>query len=232
MKKLITTAALLLVVTTTAAVSAETLRLSLGGSDAAVTDTGYDYLSDDNFLSMAQLGVDFSPVKGFWVGLEYDWAVKSSSAFPALDTTLDVDGLLVNARYEYDVLSFFSPYVQVGGGFYHFELDAEFGSETREDDAYAGTFIGLIGAEFHVPTSFMRRLFGINKRGWARDLTFGFMIEGGYRLVTNATFDNLVRPEPDKEPEPEDRPIETAPLSFGDVDLSGVIMRSALVVRF
>ena len=212
--------------------SAETLRFELGGSDAAVTDTGFDYLSDDNFLTLGQLGADFSFVPGFWVGLEYDYGRKKDTAFPGLDTTLDVDGLLINARYEYDVLSFLRPYVQVGGGFYHLELDANFSGEKREDDAFSAAFLGLVGVEFMVPHELVRRMFGISKRSWAGDFTFGFMLEGGYRYVSGATFDELVRPEPDKKPDPEDLPLDTAAINLGDVDFSGVVMRSALVVRF
>ena len=215
-----------------ATAGAESLKFTLGGSDSAVTDTGYDYLDDDNFLTMGQLGADFTFVPGFWVGVEYDWGVRRDNTFGRLDTTLDIDGLLVNARYEYDVASFFSPYVQAGGGFYHLQLGANFGDERREDDAFAGVFHGLVGVEFHVPKKIVRRIFGISKRSTMGDFTFGFMLEGGYRVVTESSFNDLIRPEPDKKPEPEDRPLETEPVRFGDLDLSGVVMRSALVVRF
>jgi hypothetical protein len=212
--------------------SAEHLKFTLGGSDSAVTDTGYDHLSDSNFFSMGQLGADFSFVEGFWVGLEYNWGIKRDTAYEGLDTTLDVDGLLINARYEYDVASFVAPYVQVGGGFYHMELDANINGETREADDFAGTFLGLVGFELHVPTKIVRRVFGISKRSTMGDLTFGLTLEGGYRVVSNASFNKLVRPEPDKKPDPEDLPLDTTAAQFGDIDFSGVVMRSALVVRF
>jgi hypothetical protein len=57
-------------------------------------------------------------------------------------------------------------------------------------------------------------------------------LEGGYRASLDAEFDNLALPEPEKEPDPEDRDIPTDSLSFGTLNLSGALMRANLYVRF
>ena len=231
MKTLATTIVLSLVTLTLASsAQAEFIRLSLGGSESAVTDNGYDYLSEDNFLSVGQLGVDVEVLPGLWAGLEYNGATIEDTPFPGLQTSLDIDGLLAHARYEYSVASFLSAHVQAGGGFYHLALGATIGAEDRQDTRYVGTALALAGIEFHVPRGIIRRFFGTSRRDKKGDLTFGFTLEGGYRLVTTADFDSLSRAEPDKEPE--DRPIDTTDINFGRLDLSGVVLRSALVVRF
>jgi hypothetical protein len=211
---------------------AQELRLHLGGSDAAVTDDAYDYLGEGTFLSLSQLGAEIAPLEGLFFGLEYQWGASAGSAVESLDTTLDIDGLLLTGRYEYAPLSFLAVYGGLGGGFYHLELDATLVGEAREQDRFTGVFQGALGAEVYVPRGILGKIFGLSRRDAGGDLTVGFLLEVGYRLALEADFDKLARPEPDKEPEPEDRPLEAAALDLGSLDLSGVMMRAALTLRF
>ncbi len=226
-----------LVLTTIAALGStalaqETLQLSLGGSESTVTDGGFDYLSDDPFLSLGQLHVEASFVPNLWFGLEYQWGVEEDDTFVGIDTSLDIDGLMLTTRYQYDALPFLAPYVGFAGGFYHLKMDAKLINEDREQSLFIPGFQGALGVSIHSPRGWLARTFQFSRRSWAGQLGIVIIFELGYRLVGDASFDNLVRPELDKEPEPEDRLLETSATNLGDVDLSGVMARSALVVRF
>ncbi len=209
---------------------ADTLSFRLGGSDAAVTDDSYDFLSDDPFLSMGQLGVHYALLDNLWVGMEYAWGVENLDPLQGVSTTLDIDGLYLSARGQYEVLSFLTPYAVLGGGFNNMELDVTVAGQSRAQTATTFLAYGLIGTEIHLPKSSLRKLFKISKRGWARDLTIGFALEAGYQWSGQADFTELSRPSSDDEPE--QAPLEASDLNLGTVDLSGVVMRSAFFVRF
>ena len=211
---------------------ADDFSFRLGGSDAAITDKGYDFLSADNFLSMGHLSGQLALMEHVWVGLEYNWALEQADPITDVSTKLDIDGLSASVRAQADLLPFLTPYIAAGVGFEHLELSVALAGQAREQDAFIGIFHGLIGVDLHVPSAWMRRVFNISKRGWAGDMTFGIVFEGGYQLATAADFSQLTPPEPDKEPEPEDKPIDAASVGLGELDLSGVILRSAFMIRF
>lgn len=213
--------------------TADTLSLRLGGSDAAVTDDSYDFLnSDDSFLSMGHLAAHATFIPNLWIGLEYAWGFEQATPAAGMATEFDIDGLYLSARGQYEVLPFLSPYVSFGGGFHHITLNATIGDEEREQTRVTPAFTGFVGAELHVPRTWLRRIFKTQDHRLLRDLTVGIIFEGGYQWTGTAKFDELARPDFEREPEPEDRPLDANSVRLGEVDLSGVILRSALVVRF
>jgi len=217
---------------TAAEASAGDFILSLGGSEQAITDDAWDYLSDDGFLSDSHLTVQVPVVDGVNVGLEYDWATETFDPYKDVSTTLGLDTLLVTSRFEHELFGFFAPYAYVGAGFTYAFLEASFDGDDREQSAWMFHGVALAGLEVHLPTDWVRKFFGIARGSYAEDLTAGFYFEGGYRLTTEASFDDLVRPEPDKKPDPEDLPLATSAIGVGSVDLSGVLLRSGLRLRF
>ncbi len=216
-----------------ATANADSMEIRLGGSESAVTDEGYDFLSEDNFLSVGQLSIQIPLLTDhLWIGVEYNWGIESFDPFGDVSNNLDIDGLSATARLQHQLTSFMTPYLGTGVGFSHLDLSSVLAGQVREQDAFIGVFTFLGGVDLHMPTALMRKMFNISRRSWAKDLTFGIILEGGYQLATSADFDALTEPEPDREPKPEDKPIEAASVGFGAIDLSGVIMRSALVIRF
>lgn len=220
---------------------AQHLSLRLGGSDAAVTDDAFDFVSDNNFLSLGQLALEASFIDHLWFGVEYQWGreefspIKDPNSFGddgTVNNSLDIDGLMLTARGNIDLLDFLSLYATVGGGFYSLEMLTELAGEEREQSHFVPTGMGLVGVELRVPSDWMRSLFRISRRSWASDLSIGVVLEGGYLMAGSADFNKMQRPEFEREPEPEDRPLDAAATSLGTLDLSGVIMRSALMVRF
>lgn len=226
------------IITTTTLLSvktaeADTLSLRVGGSDAAITDDSYDFLNDnDSFLSMGQVAAHATFIPNFWFGLEYVWGVEQATPTTGMATEFDVDGLYLSARGQYEVLPFLAPYVSFGGGFHHITLNATLGDEEREQSRVTPAFMGLVGAELHVPRPWLRRTFKTQNHWLLRDLTLGIVFEGGYQWTGTARFNELTRPPFEREPEPEDRPLDAQSIRLGEVDLSGVILRSAFVVRF
>jgi hypothetical protein len=228
--------ALLCVMLSSQGASAELLRLSLGGSDTLVSDPSYNYVSDDNFLSLGQLGLDFKVAQGdwggLWVGGEYQWAQETGGPLSGASSVLDLDGGTLRVRYEYEPLSFLGVWAGAGAGVQHINLRLNLAEQDREQALYAWNAEGLVGVDVHIPKGLLGRLFGGSRRGAASEWTVGVSLEGGYRASLDAEFDNLALPEPEKEPDPEDRDIPTDPLSFGTLNLSGAVMRASLYVRF
>jgi hypothetical protein len=206
--------------------------IMLGGKDQAVSDDSYDFLSDNQFLSAGHLSVAVGVFDRIFVGLEYVWAEEDFEPFDAVHNVLQLDGLTLISRFELPVSDFFRPYVSVGLGVYYADLMATVSSAEREQQLWLPAASGLVGVELVVPPRFVRTFLGISKSSVFSELTFGFNLEAGYEWVLTADFDNLQRPEPDVEPAPEDRPIEPLGIQYGDVDLSGAMMRSAFVTRF
>ena len=206
--------------------------VSIGGAEQAVTDQSYDYLSEDGFLSDSHLKVQL-PLGPVYLGLEYGWATEEFDPFNDIDTSLELDSLLVTSRFGHEFFDIVEPYVAIGLGFTYADLALSIRQLGRRDqDAWLFNGYAVGGVEAHLPGSLIRSLFGIARGSYAEDLTAGIYVEGGYRFTSTADFDKLERPEPDKEPDPENRQLPTSALSFGSVDLSGVMLRSGLVVRF
>lgn len=209
---------------------AQMFKLSLGGSDAAVTDDSYDYVDDDPFLSLGQFGAEVSPVENLWLGLEYQWGQAQGEAITQVNLDTELGGAMFTARYEVVPLSFLAAYGRVGGGFLQLDMEADVQLQTYSQSRYIGVGEGAVGVEVFVPRGTLSRVFGFSRRSWAGELTVGLLLEAGYRFTGEAEFDKLERPSVGaQEGEPA---LEVNTLDLGTVDLSGVMMRSALTVSF
>lgn len=206
--------------------------LALGGKDQAVSDDSYDFLSDDQFLSAGHLSVAVGVIDRLFVGLDYVWASEESSPFVAAHSVLDLDALMLTSRVELPATDFFRPYASLGAGVTYADLLVTLSGADREQQLWLPTVSGLVGVELVVPPNLMRRVLGIPKSSVFANLTVGVNLEAGYEWMLEADFDDLKVPEPDVEPKPEDRPLDSLGIKYGTVDMSGAVMRSAIVTRF
>lgn len=242
MKKHLTRAALALstaaaVLLLAAPAHADWALITLGGADQAINDDAFYLLSDDGFISDSHLTAQVTILDGLRAGLEWSWAQESHDPVEGSSTALDMDAFYLTARLEHPVTSWLTPYVLGGVGLGILDMELK-NSATWEQRAYTGNGMLVGGVDLHLPTSAVQSLFNLDPKGSARDFTVGFYLELGYRLTSDATFDNLTTPEIEEEtssrtptdPTPEPIPIEDA--SLGVVNLSGPIMRGGLLVRF
>jgi hypothetical protein len=209
---------------------AQTFKLSLGGSDSAVTDDSYDYAGEGPFLSLGQFGAEFSPLEGLWLGAEYQWGEANGDAVDQIYLNTQIDGALATARYEVTPLPFLSAYGRVGGGFMLLDMEADVQLQNYSQARYIGVGEGALGVEVFLPRGTLGRVFGFSRRAWASQMTVGILLEAGYRLTSEASFDDLERPN--SSGDEDNVAIETNTLDLGSMDLSGVMMRSALTLSF
>ncbi|MBH23151.1 MAG: hypothetical protein CMH57_01570 [Myxococcales bacterium] len=225
--------ALLLVTLTPQAALADWMIAS-GGGDRAIPDESFDYLSDDDrsFISSGFLTVQREAFYEFYLGVEYTWATEDAEPFSGLSTHLNTTGLLAVARLEHEVAPWFVPYLQVGAGAYYARLEVKLDDETRQQGVWVPGMSQLGGLEFRLPKPALRKVFGSTPNDALWNFTAGLAIEAGYLHVGTATFDDLQRPAPQRTLDPDEAPLPASPLSFGEVDLSGPMLRFALHVRF
>lgn len=206
--------------------------VQLGGSDQAVQDTSYDYLNDDNFLPLGFVGVGVETIKGLRVGLEYQGQTIDSEPFLGVETRLDLDGVFATSRLEASYRDFVTPYIAFGVGAYYVDLLMNIEGEQREQAAWAPGGFATGGVELRIPRRWVHRGLGIDPEGFGKNFTAGLSLELGYNYIGAVEFDALERPEPDKEPEPEDAPLAGQTTRLGELGLDGLMMRFAFQLHF
>jgi len=208
--------------------------IAYGGGEQAIPDESFDYLSDDesSFVSSLFLNAQYEVFYEFYLGAEINWATEEAEQIDDFSTDLNTTGLLAVARIEHEVAPWFVPYIQVGAGGYRLNLKAQFASQERQQAVWAPAMSQIFGLEFRLPKPALRKMFGASPGDFGWNFTAGLALEAGYLHVGTAEFDDLQRPAPRRTPDPDEAPLAAAPLSLGDVDLSGPLLRFALHVRF
>ncbi len=200
-----------------------------------VRDGSYDLLAADDALPAFEIGLGRRLSGGLSAALAWQGgSVAERHLYQSYRLDLFHQAAVLSLTYERPVArDWFRPLVRAEAGLVIGRIGLGFGASDEDvsDWAFAGRY--HLGAGFRlVPFSNVR----VSRRSdGGTDLTepgYSFAVDAelGYTFTSRLHFDDLARPEPDKEPEP--RPIGIRPLDLGAFDLSGLELRVGVLMRF
>jgi hypothetical protein len=199
---------------------------SLRISNSFVGSPGFDTVSENDMLAQAEFNyarrVLSLPHGHLWAEASYMAGTSHATLFgEQFKAQAFLQSVTVGARYTYPILSWVVPFTRagLGVGVGTYELSPQQQKTTIRDRAASFSGYLLAGVEVLVPHRRFR--LGLSH------FTGGLVIEAGYGLSSDLSFDLA--------PEPEDEDLRQIPLrgsTLGTLSLSGAQIRVGALIRF